>query len=476
MTHSLDTNKRFLLSYYGDDFTGSTDCLEVLQTNGLDTVLFFGVPTNELLETKFQNMQCIGIAGVSRAMDPSEMCDKLPPILEFMRQLPSDIVHYKVCSTFDSSDEVGSIGLAIDLAHEVFREQGVIPLVVGAPALKRYTIFGNHFASVQGETYRLDRHPTMSRHPTTPMNESDLRLVLRRQTEMAVTNMDVLDLDGDVRTLRNRFSSLIEGDLPIVVLFDVLDDERLTKTGQLIWESVQSGNRFVIGSSGIEYALTGHWKSTQGFPVRQSACHACEPESQILVLSGSCSPVTKGQILYALKAGFCGFKMPSEMFLAQNETLHEMREEVFQNALRALQRGESVILYSALGPDDPSISKVKDWVKSGALENCASDEIIGRELGRLGKRLIAATGVRRVIVAGGDTSGHVVQELNIQAVRMLTPIEPGGPLCQAYSSDPTVEGRQIALKGGQVGSDDYFIRILQGRAYRVNDSYTTSQN
>ncbi|QQE77950.1 four-carbon acid sugar kinase family protein [Alicyclobacillus sp. SO9] len=460
----IEEKSRILLSYYGDDFTGSTDCLEVLALNGLETVLFFQIPDTDVLQTEFKDVQCIGLAGVSRAMTPAEMKAQLPDVFLFLKQLHADIVHYKVCSTFDSSPTQGSIGLAIDIGREAFAEQGIVPLVVGAPALKRYTVFGNHFASVMETTYRLDRHPTMSRHPSTPMQEADIRLILGQQTQYPTSTMDIHSLDGNMTEVRTRFQKISASNPSSVMLFDVLDENRLTKTGQLIWESAQSGNHFVVGSSGVEYALTSYWNKA-GHCIKRSEDDGSHPVSQILVLSGSCSPVTERQIAHALDAGFVGFKLSPSLLIGDTQKVVPRLHELMGKAVAALAEGKSVIFYSALGPEDSSIDQVKANAAALGLRDFNSVEAIGKQLGILARELIHQTHVQRLVVAGGDTSGIVARELHIDAVRMYLPIDPGGPLCYVHSSDKAVNGTQIALKGGQVGGEDYFLKVREGRSY-----------
>src|SRR5262245_39594009 len=153
-----------LLTFCGDDFTGSTDSLEALTLAGGRAALFFKPPERALLAERFAGLEAVGVAGVSRSWSPDEMEVGLRPVFEQLRALGAPLLHYKVCSTFDSSPQVGSIGRAIDIGQAVLGGAWV-PLLVGAPALRRYTVFGNLFATVGGTTFRLDRHPTMSRHP-----------------------------------------------------------------------------------------------------------------------------------------------------------------------------------------------------------------------------------------------------------------------------------------------------------------------
>src|SRR5688500_7577560 len=136
-----EANPQLRLAYYGDDFTGSTDALEFLTRAGLRTRLFLKTPT----AAQCEGLDAVGVAGLTRSMNPDAMEAELRPAFTALRALGAPHVHYKVCSTFDSSPTVGSIGRAIDVGAEIFRAR-FIPLLVGSPALGRYCVFGNLFA------------------------------------------------------------------------------------------------------------------------------------------------------------------------------------------------------------------------------------------------------------------------------------------------------------------------------------------
>ena len=108
-----------IFSYYGDDFTGSTDALEALAANGVPAVLFLRPPDAEDLRA-FRGCRAIGIAGDSRSRSPAWMRSALPPVFACLREIGAPIMQYKVCSTFDSSPETGSIGCALEIGQEVF--------------------------------------------------------------------------------------------------------------------------------------------------------------------------------------------------------------------------------------------------------------------------------------------------------------------------------------------------------------------
>ena len=135
--------------------------------------------------------------GRAAARRPAWMDEHLTPALAWLKSLGAVFCHYKVCSTFDSSPTVGSIGRALEIGQASVRAAMSSPLVVGAPQLKRYTAFGHLFAAYQGQIYRIDRHPVMARHPVTPMDEADLRLHLGRQTNKRIGLVDVAALAGE---------------------------------------------------------------------------------------------------------------------------------------------------------------------------------------------------------------------------------------------------------------------------------------
>lgn len=235
-----------LLSYYGDDFTGSTDVMESMSLHGIRTVLFTRIPTPEE-RSRFQGYDAVGIAGTSRSQTPEWMDVHLPRHFEWLKQLGARFCHYKVCSTFDSAPHVGSIGRAIEIGRRVFG-QSITPLVVGAPQLKRYTAFGHLFAGYQGQTYRIDRHPVMSRHPVTPMDEADLRIHLARQTRLPVdlvplTALDHASVDWVIDAAKG------------IVLFDVTDAATQIETGRQLLRLSSRLGPFIAGSSGVNYAL-----------------------------------------------------------------------------------------------------------------------------------------------------------------------------------------------------------------------------
>jgi 3-oxoisoapionate kinase len=393
-----------LISFYGDDFTGSTDVMEALSTHGVKTILFTRIPTPEEF-APYKDYDAVGIAGTSRSQSPEWMDDNLPAIFEWLKSSDSRFCHYKVCSTFDSSPSIGSIGRAIEIAARIFN-QSTIPLIVGAPQLKRYTFAGNLFADYQGETYRIDRHPVMSRHPVTPMQEADLPLHLARQTATPVQMIDVHDLESQLQA-----------------------GEQL----------LNQACAFVAGSSGVEYALVK--ALTQRGEISGHADYATVPAvDRMIVVSGSVSPTTERQIRNALQHGFTAVELDPQ----QLDT-----DAAIAQSDRILQHGGSPLIFTALGP-------ASDKHLTG------DRNAIGRALGRIANACITRHGLTRVVVAGGDTSSHALAELDFLTLETRFPLfaTPGSPLCTAKTTKGAT--LELALKGGQVGGDDYFVALRDG--------------
>lgn len=456
---------QLLLCFYGDDFTGSTDALESLARAGIRTALFLEPPTPERLAT-FPGLQAVGVAGMTRAMSPPAMEAVLRPALSRLRSLGAPHVHYKVCSTFDSSPAVGSIGCVIDLAAEIFRAR-FVPLLVGAPALGRYCVFGHLFARFgqEGEPFRLDRHPSMSRHPVTPADESDLRLHLARQTTKQIGLFDILKVSLPADQARAALEAALR-EKQEVLLFDVLYEEQLELLGQLI--DTYAGPReplFSVGSSGIEAALAAHWLATGRIKRRKPWTEAGRAEP-LLVAAGSCSPVTARQIEWALEQGF-GEVALDTMRLAADDKPNEVERQATEAAVKVLKSGRSVIVHTSKGDADPRLAPTADALARRGMSApdaaIRRSALLGGALGRVVRQAVEKTGVRRLVVAGGDTAGQVAQALGIEALEMIAPLAPGAPLCRARATGSPADGLEVCFKGGQIGRPDFFGAAASGR-------------
>jgi 3-oxoisoapionate kinase len=282
----------------------------------------------------------------------------------------------------------------------------------GQPSLGRYCAFGNLFASAgdAGEVFRIDRHPTMSRHPVTPMNEADLRKHFAAQ-----------GLDGVALVPYTAYSSADAlyvahaKDAP-AMLFDVLAPEHLAFIGRMLRERAAGAPVLAVGPSSVIQAWAGEGTFTPA-PVAPA-------EGPVFVLAGSLSPVTAGQV-QAAKSFDKVWLEPAQLARGDAAAMASAVQDIVQR----LKHGRSVIACT-VAPD-----------------TARSPDVAARDLahagGKLLARLLEAIPLRRVGVAGGDLS-------------------PGASLCRLHSDVPALDGLELLLKGGQMGGADLFERLLLG--------------
>ncbi len=429
----MSNNKKILLAFYGDDFTGSTDALEFICRAGAKAILFIEPPTAEQLQS-YPGLDAFGVAGKTRALHPGEMENILLPAFEKMKATGAKHMHYKVCSTFDSSPTIGSIGKAIDCGAMVFNNT-TIPVLGGMPALGRFCVFGNLFAKMgigsEGKIYRLDRHPSMSKHPVTPADESDLRLHLGKQTHKKIGLIDIIQLKQPVEEIVCDEA---------VVLIDALSETHLLKTGAWLDAQANTAQLFSVGSSGIEMALGKYWNEKKVL-VPVSEWQHPGKVNPLLVVSGSCSPVTAMQIAYAKANGF--EEVVIDAIKICNDDVVE--ESILNKVNELLQQQKNVIVHTG-ERQTQNLSSQKLGTALGAIARAATEEGL----------------VKRIVIAGGDTSSYAARAMEIEAVEMVAPIVIGAPLCKIISKNKMMNGIEVNFKGGQVGSENYFEVLLNG--------------
>jgi uncharacterized protein YgbK (DUF1537 family) len=443
-----------LLCWYGDDFTGSSAVMEAMSAAGLPAVLFFDVPTPQQ-KARFADYRGLGMAGVARAQTPTWMQDNLPRFYRAMAECGAPVSLYKICSTLDSSPGIGSIGAALEVGLPHFDAEW-IPFLTAAPPIGRYQLFGNLFARAGETVHRLDRHPTMSRHPVTPMHEADVRLHLAKQTRIPVGLVDYVSLrsaEGE----RALTAQLAAGKR--IIALDAIDADSLADAGALIWKRRGKGI-FAVGSQGVAYALAAYFRRAGMLSMEMSGGRAAKPR-QIAAVSGSCSPMTGTQIEWAGSHGFTLIRVDVCKAVEASGWQTEL-DRVAGLARAALGRKENPLLFTANGAEDGAIGAFRAAVRAVGLDLIAANEVVSRGLGFVLNTLIREGGVGRVAIAGGDTSSYVAQALDIYAITLLAATIPGAALFKAYSNDPALDGLEIALKGGQMGAIDYFSQISMG--------------
>lgn len=449
-----------LVAWYGDDFTGASAVMEVLSFAGLASMLFLDVPTQAQLE-RYSGLRGIGVASTARAQTPSWMNAELPRVFERLAELNPALVHYKVCSTLDSSPETGSIGRAIDIAADQFTPD-IVPVLIAAPQMRRYQCFGHLFAGLGDKVFRLDRHPVMARHPVTPMTESDVAAHIERQSgrlDVDLVSLEALTTGNG--TLAPR-QTAAEGRIAVATL-DCLDAVTEAAAGRLIWQD-RATNPFVVGSQGVEYALIQHWRD-RGWLDEVSPPGSIGRAQTMVTVSASVSPTTAEQIAWSRQSGFACIPFDAACACAADDGFEREITRVVEEALNAIASGRDPLVYTAEGPDDPAVARFRQAVGASNRDLATTSQMVGEALGRVLHRVLEHSGATRAVVSGGDTSGYATQQLGIFALSALAPTIPGASIFKAHASGQ-MDGLELALKGGQMGSPDYFGWVRNGGGIR----------
>lgn len=434
------------LCWYGDDFTGATDTLAVLTQAGLRAMLFLGVPdaAQEAAAVRAVGgpLDAIGIAGASRTMAPAALRAELEPVGAFFGSTGAPVLHYKVCSTFDSAPALGSIGAAARILREHV-ENRLVAIVGGQPSLGRYCAFSNLFAAAGrgGEVERLDRHPTMRSHPATPMREADLRRHLTLQGMAPVAGFHYPWYAQPAAAQAIELNRLLS-DTPDAVLFDVAEPAHLASVGRLIWEQAQRKRMLAIGSSGLAQALVAHWQAGQHAAAPAGTLPAAD--SPVLVFAGSQSPVTARQVHAA--------RSFRRVVVTPGQLIGNEAGDVTASISDALRDGQNVLICTA--PAD-----------SGAADGPATG-IVAAASARFVHHLLQAQAdsgrpLRRVGIAGGDTSSLAVKALDFWGLSYAGELGPGVTVCRGHSDHPALNGLEMMLKGGQMGAENVFEQLLE---------------
>jgi uncharacterized protein YgbK (DUF1537 family) len=195
-------------------------------------------------------------------MPPPMIARELEPVGAFFARLAPPVLHYKVCSTFDSAPAIGSIGTAVR-ALRPHVANPLVAIVGGQPSLGRYCAFSNLFAAAGrgGAVERLDRHPTMRQHPTTPMHEADLRRHLGLQGLDPSARCTTPCTVNRPPRRTPRWQALLAR-RPAAVLLDLADAAHLAPVGRLLWDRAQAARLLAVGASSVAQALVAHWQAT----------------------------------------------------------------------------------------------------------------------------------------------------------------------------------------------------------------------
>jgi uncharacterized protein YgbK (DUF1537 family) len=307
----------------------------------------------------------------------------------------------------------------------------------------------------------------MSVHPVTPMMEGDLLRHLALQTDLPLSGIFLPSLEGAREEIDRAWSEATStGDAGI--LLDSVTERHLTEVGRILDGYASTvGPIFTIGSSGVEYALTQWWRELGKLPNTQRYYDHIAPTSQILAISGSASPLSSAQIDTAIAAGFAEIAIDAKA-LVREDSWQQTAQDIVGRTIALLSDGRSVIMHTARGPRDTRIAEMLEYFTAdGLTQDDARHQggrLLGQRLGAIANAVLEATHLRRLVLSGGDTSSQVTQVLGPDALEIDGRLAAGAPLCRVLSDKSHLRNLQLALKGGQMGDENFFVIARDGTA------------
>lgn len=404
-----------LLGCIGDDFTGSSDLANTLAKQGMRVVQYTGVPAMDADPT----VEAGVVALKSRSIEPAEAVRQSLEALAWLQAQGCEQFFFKYCSTFDSTPE-GNIGPVADALAEALGAHQVI-VCPAFPGTGRSIYQGHLFVND-----RLLNESGLQNHPLTPMSDPDIRRWLRPQTRFEVGHVAAPAVFAGAEAIRAALGEQQDSGKRLVVV-DALRDEDLMAIG-----AAADGLPLITGGSGVALGLPENFRR-RGLITGTGSRWRGE-SGKCVALSGSCSTATRDQVARHRKIA------PSMEIVAADVIEGRLTAQEVCDFLIA---AEGVPL--AYSSADPSVVKAVQAqygrkVSAEALESFFS---------QVAQRLVAA-GINRLLTAGGETSGAVVEGLQLYTLEIGPEIDPGVPALRAG------EKLVIALKSGNFGAPDYF--------------------
>ncbi|MGF6775302.1 3-oxo-tetronate kinase [Paraburkholderia sp. GAS334] len=431
-----DSKSGPLLGCIADDFTGATDLANMLVRGGMRTVQTIGVPeSGEHVEA-----DALVVALKSRTIPAADAVAQSLAALEWLRAQGCRQFFFKYCSTFDSTD-AGNIGPVTDALLDALQGSGTTPdngFTIACPAFPENgrTIYRGHL--FVGDA--LLNESGMENHPLTPMTDANLVRVLQRQTasKVGLARYDVVAKGAS--SVRESFAAL-RSDGVRMAIADALSDADLYTLGEAC-----SDLPLVTGGSGVALGLPANFRRAGLLADTTDAGQLPRIGGRSAVLAGSASKATNAQVA-AWRESRPAFRI-DPLAAARGEPVTEQALAFAREHFEAAQ-SQPVLIYATATPDEvKAVQHELGVAQAGHLvENTLA--AIARGLRELG--------VRKFVVAGGETSGAVVQALGVRTLRIGAQIDPGVPSTATIDSAPLA----LALKSGNFGASDFFARALR---------------
>ncbi|MGH9674838.1 MAG: 3-oxo-tetronate kinase [Bryobacteraceae bacterium] len=426
-----------LFAAIADDYTGGSDLAGMLALRGVRTAQLFGVPAAGVVESLEGRYDALVVCLKSRSIEAEEARRVSMAALDRLQAASPRQIQFKYCSTFDSTSR-GNIGPVTDALMDALGVEFTVA-APGLPVNGRTQYMGYLF--VNGVL--LSESP-MRDHPLNPMREPNLVRHLEPQTRRKVGLIAHPAVRAGAAVIREKIAGLRTAGIGIA-LVDVVSDCDLTAIANAV-----ATEKLITGGSGIARALPAVWRE-RGWhrPVSRPEEKVLGGNRRVLLLAGSCSAATLKQIeVYrASGAPFVAVDIEALMHDAAAE-----RGRLTDEAARALKHGGRCLIYSSTpaGAREETLRRIASNGRPAGQVPAAIEELMGR----LASDLVGAAGVRRIVAAGGETSGAILDAIGVKAVEILDELDPGVPALRSLDDPPF----GLALKSGNFGAPDCLLK------------------
>ncbi len=415
-----------LLGCIADDFTGATDLANNLVRSGMRTLQTIGVPAAPLAG----DVDAVVVALKSRTIPAAEAVAQSLAALDWLKRAGCRQFYFKYCSTFDSTPQ-GNIGPVAEALMDALGAK----IAIACPAFPtnaRTIYMGNLFVGEVPLSESGMRH-----HPLTPMTDANLVRVLQAQSRAKVGLVAWTAVAAGEQAIRARFAALAAEGARLAVV-DAISDADLHAIA-----AACADHPLITAGSGIAIGLPGNFRRAGVLPPRADAAELPRVPGLAAVISGSCSQATNGQVAHWLESGRPALRIDPRQIARGSDVA---AETLLQSD--ALLRAGPVLFYATAAPEEVKAVQAELGVaEAGAMLESA--------LARIAQGLIAR-GVTRLVVAGGETAGAVVQALGVAVLKIGPQIDPGVPWTATQGPQTIL----LALKSGNFGSRDFFVKSL----------------
>ncbi|WP_376706093.1 four-carbon acid sugar kinase family protein (plasmid) [Mesorhizobium sp. ISC25] len=414
-----------VLAAIADDYTGASDLANTWRKCGLRTVQTIGIPVDDSL---FETVDALVVSLKIRSVPAVDAVARALAAEEFLRRIGARHVMYKICSTFDSTD-AGNIGPVTDALMERAGQEWTV-VTPAFPETGRTVYKGHLFVNDVPLNESALRH-----HPLNPMHDANLTRVLARQSKHAVHSLDCQTVALGLESCRAKIAAMPGQRKSIIA--DAIWDSDLDVLGQLAF-----GGAVSSGASGLGYGLARAALAAR--PAQGSMANLAAVGGRSAVIAGSCSARTLEQI-DAAERHMPVLRLDAQRIVSGGGAV----EEALEFARRQLAAGP--VLIASSGSPDAVAALQRQHGKHEAgqtIENALAEIAIG---------LIGA-GVRRLVVAGGETSGAVVDKLAIGSFEVGDELAPGVPMLRTIGHPGG--DMMMALKSGNFGDVNFFAEAL----------------